>query len=733
MSKNVTINGAGKTYTGTMTVNNVTATIQNVAFVEGQVYKHKNTGLNANITVKDCTFDGQGLNAYALNLGGTNSIVIENVTAKNYGYGLLQVPSATTKLTVKDVEVSDMSYGIKVDYATAVVLENVTIANNVTIGIYDSNHGAKTYTIKNSDLSAATPIKVWERNQTVYDTFKFEGVNTVAALPESQFAKIVAGGMIGTTVYGELQAAIDAATEGQTVEIISNVALTEGVTVATDDVIFIDLNGNTITGTPAEAKAYAVITNKGTLAIEGEGAIVCNHTLAGSTSYAVNTIVNSADLTIDGATIENKSTASNQIGYAIDNNSTSADATVTVVSGNVTVSGSNYYDGIRQFCNSTTAENNVTVEGGKVSSIWMQNPSDGASKNTKDVNGSVTIEGGEVTALYLEPSANFEAAITAGHVGNVSYFETAEGRDLKEFVTGGTFGTLISENFLAWGYQLTGNAAPYTVEWTGRREALTIVDGEEFVNENSLEVGTLTYVREFPEYDCKKWTSLYLPFELSVSELDPSKYDVAYINNIYSHDGDGDGIVDRMETEYIHIKSGTLYANTPYLIKAKTEDACSMELVLNNVELHTINADDQNVIECASSLVDFKIGGTYKSMDADDVLDAYDSTLKPGATPYAYHTLGGEWWSYEGMEIAPFSIYMHLAVKPGTPFKISPEALKSIGSRVVGEEIDGTTIIYDVEAENNSEDMIFDLSGRRVLETVKGGIYIKNGKKFIAK
>ena len=261
---------------------------------------------------------------------------------------------------------------------------------------------------------------------------------------------------------------------------------------------------------------------------------------------------------------------------------------------------------------------------------------------------------------------------------------------------------------------------------------LTIVYGEEneHVNEIAKHVDRLTYIREFPEYDYNQWTSLYLPFELSVSDLDPEMYDVAYINNIHSKDNEYDGIIDQMIMEYIHIKSGTLYANTPYLIKAKTEAACSMELVLENVELYATN--DQNVVECASSLVDFKIGGTYKSMNADDVLNAYAGTLKPGATPYAYHTLGGQWWNYDGMQIVPFSLYMHLSIKPGTPYKVSTSALKSIASRVVGEEIDGTTTIYDVEADREENDMIFDLQGRRVLETEKGGIYIKGGKKFIA-
>jgi hypothetical protein len=43
-----------------------------------------------------------------------------------------------------------------------------------------------------------------------------------------------------------------------------------------------------------------------------------------------------------------------------------------------------------------------------------------------------------------------------------------------------------------------------------------------------------------------------------------------------------------------------------------------------------------------------------------------------------------------------------------------------------------TTAIDAVEVENANAP-IYDLSGRRVLTTVKGGVYIQNGKKFIVK
>ena len=249
LAKSVTINGANNKYTGTMTINNVTATIQNVAFVKGQVYKHKSTGSAAVITIKDCTFDGEGLNAYAVNVGNGTSLVIENVTAKNYGYGLLQVPSSFSAISVKDVEVSEMYYGFKVDYAGAVAFENVTVADDVTIGIYDSNYGDKTYTIKNSEISS---ISIWERSAAKTTTFKFEGLNKVTSFTTSQYAKVDAEAKSSNNYYGDLAAVVAATQDGVTVELLADVTLEGGnemdaeAGLVIDKAITFEGNGHTI-------------------------------------------------------------------------------------------------------------------------------------------------------------------------------------------------------------------------------------------------------------------------------------------------------------------------------------------------------------------------------------------------------------------------------------------------------------------------------------------------------
>ena len=358
----------------------------------------------------------------------------------------------------------------------------------------------------------------------------------------------------------------------------------------------------------------------------------------------------------------------------------------------------------------------------------MQNPSDGSTnKNTKDVNGYVGISGGTVGVLSLEPSAKFGAAVTGGHVGEVSYFQEAEGRDLKEFVTGGTFGTEIPENFLAWGYQLTGDAAPYTVQETGRREVVTIEDGNvtEFANEKDITVGTLTYKRSFAAVNT--WQALYLPFEIPVATLINLGYDVAYTNDVHLDDNEFDGVIDRIWVEYIGIKSGTLRANFPYVIRANRSDALDLTLVLNEAKLRNTSDDNQTVLECSSAFYQFEFGGTYSIINRNDVRESEETSC------FALVASNGNWAEFinDDLTLNPFRIYMTMTAKDGSVV-ISEEALRSIGSRLVGEEIDGTTIIYDVYAED-SEDIIYDLSGRRVLKAEKGGIYIINGKKVLVK
>ncbi len=152
VNKSLTIDGAGKTYTGKMTLSN-----------------------KADIAIKNVNFDGKGYNGYAINSTGAYYITIEDCTAKNYGYGFVQIANGAVLTTVKNVTVSDCAYGIKIDYSNAVVLDNVKLSCSVA-GLLNSNYGAKTITVKGSEISI---LGTWTRNDTVKTTYVFEGENTV--------------------------------------------------------------------------------------------------------------------------------------------------------------------------------------------------------------------------------------------------------------------------------------------------------------------------------------------------------------------------------------------------------------------------------------------------------------------------------------------------------------------------------------------------------------------------
>jgi len=252
ISKNLTIDGAGKSYTGKMNV-------------------------TANITIKNVNFDGKGYNGYAVETRSAATVVIENCTAKNYGYGFLQVASNNDTTTLKNVTISDVQYGVKVDYSNGVTLENVDIEAS-TAGLLNSNYGTKTITIKNSDISI---LGTWTRNDTTKTTYVFEGANTVdkfvideaidvfkltigATLTAPEDITVTANaagytvkyenGMykvvgsvakIGDTAYASLTSAIAAAQANDTIELLDNV--TEDVTV--NKSLTIDGADRTYTGT----------------------------------------------------------------------------------------------------------------------------------------------------------------------------------------------------------------------------------------------------------------------------------------------------------------------------------------------------------------------------------------------------------------------------------------------------------------------------------------------------
>ena len=240
---------------------------------------------------------------------------------------------------------------------------------------------------------------------------------------------------------------------------------------------------------------------------------------------------------------------------------------------------------------------------------------------------------------------------------------------------------------------------------------ITLEEGVEFDNDNEFVADKVTYVRTLPN---QKWNALYLPFEVSIEDLG-EEYDVAFINDIHSYDTDGDSQIDNMEMEIIRISEGTLMANYPYMIKAKSEEARNLKIEQTETTLYTAQ---ENTVTCSSVLMRFDITGTYAK-----------KTQANYPNIYAINTSGA--WSplNVGSTLNPYRLYLTMTTLGGTPVKVTPQALNNIRIRVQGE--DTTTEITQTITDGRQNNKVYDLSGRQVILPQKGGIYIKNGKKVI--
>ena len=255
---------------------------------------------------------------------------------------------------------------------------------------------------------------------------------------------------------------------------------------------------------------------------------------------------------------------------------------------------------------------------------------------------------------------------------------------------------------------------------------VTITDGavdnyEDFFEEDIL-LSRMEYNRTL--LADSKWNALYVPFEIPVADI-IDKYDVAYINDVRLYDSDNDGEIDDngMEVEVVPVKSGTLNANTPCLIRVKkslsTEDAAaarSMNLALETKLRHA----EEKEFKCSSIYKEFAFTGVYNKrvMDVDE-----DFT---GAFAIA---TDGNWRASKSLK--PFRIFLQITNRDGSPYQPT-DASASIRIRVAGEDEEATGISSPEATTDNAEQVIYDLHGRRVKNPTKG-IYIVNGKKTVIK
>ena len=431
LPKNITVEGTvdGVVFKHT-TAGNIAsipngATFKNVAFNLGNVNYH-GFQHNGGLTFEGCTFNGR-LTSYGTETykncsfkqtysdyhmwvyGGDNTVTYDGCTFENTVTGkflnVYNENGALLHLIVKDCK----------------FINSASSANKAAINVKETSSGNALHfdvTISGCTLegpfpgnSITNPLVVgadglWQVDDRL-DNISDSGI-TVTLEDEVVYPFFVA--KIGDVKYETLAKAVEAVpADGTetTITMIDNEAIdivNYAITIPASKNVVLDLNGFQVVGTATEGNTTALITNKGTLTIrdssaEGTGKLISGATVTwiydGSDnyagSYASNTITNSGKLTVESGYIENLSTGS--ATFAIDNNSSGADA-ITIINGGTVKAHS---VAIREFANSTTKENSVTVNGGLVeagySGIWIQLP---GSDATKAMKATLNVTGGEV-------------------------------------------------------------------------------------------------------------------------------------------------------------------------------------------------------------------------------------------------------------------------------------------------------------------------------------------------
>ena len=357
------------------------------------------------------------------------------------------------------------------DAAKAAAKETVTVYQNGDGKWYlNEEHNGTAY---NDEASAKAAVETYQNGDGKWyfkdDPGKQTPYDTEAAAKAEAEKLVNCIGYLRDGYFSDLAAAIKAipADKAQyTVTMVDDEAIpsNNGITIAKDKNIVLDLAGHMISNYVTEGTGSAVITvnNGGTLTIKdstatnadgtnGRGlitnavkdtSVVGDWWSAPRKNWVTNLITNYGDLILESG--ELCQTATGNINYCVDNNSNGVDATFTMNGGHLYCYSTN---AIRQFCNAASKKNIVTINGGLLEGygiVWMQNMSNPGTLNINggtfksndgryakgtdlcDCNSEIQIDGG--SSAYIN--------VTGGtFYDNIGVYE--ENSHCK--ITGGTF------------------------------------------------------------------------------------------------------------------------------------------------------------------------------------------------------------------------------------------------------------------------------------------------------
>ncbi len=233
-------------------------------------------------------------------------------------------------------------------------------------------------------------------------------------------------------------------------------------------------------------------------------------------------------------------------------------------------------------------------------------------------------------------------------------------------------------------------------------EDIVIADGDRYMSNTDFTAPKTTYRRTLPAADV--WQAWYMPYDVEVSDLNAAGVEVAYLAGIL-YDEDENAFV-----AFLPMHSGTVSAHTPYVIKS-----ADTRLVLETSDASFRRSDLLSPVTIQSAFDEFTFSGIF-------------APSQPTEDWYALNKQGNFQKVGASTTLQPYRIVLTIENRTDVPYGHSSSGQSSIRAMVLGEESATGITLYKNENKN-----IYDLQGQRVSNIRSGGVYIMNGKKYIAK
>ena len=595
--------------------------------------------------------------------------------------------------------------------------------------------------------------------------------NSVAEEKDGVYVVTTYYAQVGETRYTTLQDAVDAATAGQTVTVITDVDMTSGknITVKEGQNIVLDMNGHSIKGANADHKNICVsgkltlmdskenstgkiyaetpyqygVYDKPLVYVGSNGEFVMEsghiysvipEKTADNGQFGIGAYDNST-VTINGGTVESG-------WYAIAGNGIGVQTTAITINGGTLVSTSDYAIYHPQF--GTLTINDGAVVYGAAGAIAMKRGNlvvNGGTMTSKGIGdtgnwGDGTGNLGKAALNFCAPYGDVTAIIKGGTItaeGDAVLIDAkpTEGKEVSLAISGGTFSSDVSK-YCAAGFTATPNAdGTYGITKVGDLSVMVAYDkaydnveagGTVDINMDTVnkilvaktEVANVTTTLT-KTFSSTGWNAFFVPFDFTLTAEMLNDFEFA---KLYAVIAENNAPVVNFKTVAANDK---ISAYSPYLIKAKTAGSHSLNV---GAVTYKSNAGEPPYTATIDEIYTFYpvMEITYTAVEKGYYLDSEQNS-------FVYN-------KNEKANVPPLRYYMTIQDKGTKDYIVSTSGGASkVKFCVIGED-EPTGITDMVDDAASASGKIYNLQGVVVGNTTEGlpkGVYIKNGRKIIVK